>query len=179
MTNEDIRKKLSKILLYPDCPKFWESDTFPIPSSIGEGHEFMIRDEKYITTSHYPNADDNNKKRKITANITTYAGMCGGARHYYCKIDSKIYNVSESGVYSFGYLGGYKIPQEFTSIEFELGREVTEEMIAEDPARWEYYHPGYMTNAFESKEDIYNLIDFLKANVFTEDSWEWKIKGMV
>lgn len=172
MTNEEKRNILLNSLVYPNCPHFWESKEFPISSKIGEGHKFTVKSCELITKA---DRDSKTGKRKIFAEITSYRGMCAGARHYYCRINSYIRNVSESGSYAFGYLDGYKIPQEFTGIDVELGRKVTAEMIAADELRWDGYNPGYMTNAFDTKEDIYKLLDFLKTYVFAEDEWQWII----
>ena len=154
MTNEEKRDILLNSLVYPNCPHFWESKEFPISSKIGEGHKFTIESGELITKA---DRDRKTGKRKIFAEITSYRGMCAGARHYYCKINSYIRNVSESG-YVYGYLDRYKIPQEFTSIKVELGRRVTAQMIEEDELRWENYDPGDMTNAFETKEDIPDVL---------------------
>lgn len=172
MTNEEIRDILLNSLVYPQCPKFWESKEFPISSKIGEGHKFTIKRGDLITMA---DRDRKTGKRKIFAEITSYCGICADARHYYCKIYSYINNVSESGSYVSGYLDGYKIPREFTGIDVELGRRVTAQMIEEDDMRWACYHPGDMTNAFDTKEDIYKLLDFLKKYVFVEDEWQWII----
>lgn len=173
MSTEQIRDILLNSLVYPNCPHFWEAKEFPIPSTIGEGHKFKIKDEEYTTKA---DRDTNSGRRRIYAEITSYRGICAGAMHYYCHIRSYMHNVSQSGRSVCGYLGGYKIPQEFTEIDVELGRRVTAEMIEEDDMRWAGYHPGYMTNAFDSEEDIYKLLDFLKTYVFTENEWQWKIE---
>lgn len=99
MTNNAIRAILSDSLAYPDGPKFWESENYPISSKIGEGHKFTIKSGVLTTTA---------------------------------------------------------------------------EMIEADELRWEGYDPGDMTNAFETKEDIYKIIDFLKKNVFVEEEWQWE-----
>lgn len=172
MTTEQIRDILLNSLVYPNCPKFWESKEFPISSKIGEGHKFKIRDEEYTTTA---DRDRDSGKRKIRAEITSYRGICAGAVHYYCHIRSYLRNTNKSGSSVSGYLDGYKIPQEFTGIDVELGRRVTAEMIEEDDLRWASYDPGDMTNAFDLKDDIYKLLDILKTYVFTENEWEWHI----
>lgn len=171
MTNNEIRAILSDSLVYPNCPKFWESENFPISSKIGEGHKFTIKSGDFTTAAA---RDSKTGKRRIIFSISSYRGICAGAIHYYCRVWSYIHNVSRSGSYVAGYLDGYKVPQEFTGIDVELGRKVTAEMIEADELRWEGYHPGFMTNAFDTKEDIYKLIDFLKKYVFVEEEWQWE-----
>ena len=76
-----------------------------------------------------------------------------------------------------GYLGGFKMPEENKTIEFDLMRPLTKEEIESDKDRWYGYETDdgvALTRSFLSEEDIYKTIEELKP-CFSDD-WEIVVK---
>lgn len=90
--------------------------------------------------------------------ISSFCGLCGGAIHYYAKLYINVSNVCGNSSVS-GYLGGIEIPNEYQTIKGEFVRPLTQKEIDKQPKRWgNWYQVGDLVNAFESLEEIENLI---------------------
>lgn len=140
-----------------------------IPQNIGEGFQFDLSDKTYTTMGSYTK----DKKRLMNIVISSFCGICGGAIHYYAKLYIKVSNVCGNSSVS-GYLGGIKIPNEYQTIEGEFVRPLTQKEKDEQTGRWGYgYQVGDLVNAFESLEEIENLIKNLKKKF---SSKEWKVE---
>ena len=101
------------------------------------------------------------ENKKIKIRITSFQGISPGAIHYYAEIvaDGIYLCKEENGIISSvsGYIcEEYKqMPKEkkdpISSLYFiEAERDVTQEMIDDDPDRWHGYRAGYKTNAFNT-----------------------------
>lgn len=66
-----------------------------------------------------------------------------------------------------GYLGGIEIPNDYQTIKGEFVRPLTQKEKDEQPDRWDdWYEVGDLVNAFESLEEIENLIKTSKEVLF-------------
>lgn len=140
-----------------------------IPQNIGEGFQFKLDDKIYTTTGSYTK----DRKRLINIEISSFCGLCGGAIHYYATLYIKVNNVCDNSSVS-GYLGGIEIPNEYQTIKGEFVRPLTQKEIDNQPNRWDFgYEVGDLVNAFESIEEIENLIKKFKKKF---SSKEWKVE---
>ena len=140
-----------------------------IPQNIGEGFQFNLHGEIYTTTGSYTK----DGKRIVNIEIRSFAGLCGGAIHYYATLYIKVNNVCDNSSVS-GYLGGIEIPNEYQTIKGEFVRPLTQKEKDEQPDRWDYwYQVGDLVNAFESLEEIESLIKKLKKKFASK---EWKVE---
>ena len=143
--------------------------TGTIPQNIGEGYQFNLSGKQYTTIGSYTK----DKKRLLNIEISSFCGLCGGAIHYYAKLYIKVSNVCGNSSVS-GYLGGIEIPNEYQTIKGEFVRSLTQKEKDENPNRWDIsYQVGDLVNAFESLEEIENLIKELKKKF---SSKEWKVE---
>lgn len=167
-------KELSDFIRQTSGARLTEQE-IPIPATIGEGLVFQISGEDFVTLA----VRNKDGKRVLKCEITSFVGISAGAQHYYCKCSSLIKNcdVKNHNRWIGGYLGGFEMPDENKSLEFELMRPITKEEMDEDPDRW--YGFGHnsrgneMTYAFVKVEDIYNLIEELKS--YFSDEWEIEV----
>jgi hypothetical protein len=114
----------------------------------------------------YPSKDFHEDGRKCLIKITTYRGMCYGAKHYYAEIEADGIDIREDRIDEKGNkktysIGGY-MGKEFNSLprekqgeyerfyNIEAARVVTQQDIDKDEDRWAGYKPGYKTNAFDT-----------------------------
>lgn len=140
-----------------------------IPQNIGEGFQFNLDDKIYTTTGRYTK----DGKRIVNIVIRSFAGLCGGATHYYATLYIYVNNVCDNSSVS-GYLGGIEIPNEYQTIKGEFVRPLTQKEIDEQPRRWDFtYQEGDLVNAFESLEEIESLIKKLKKKFASK---EWKVE---
>lgn len=139
-----------------------------IPHNIGEGLKFNLHGKIYTTTGSYTK----DGKRIVNIEIRSFAGLCGGATHYYATLYINVSNVCGNSSVS-GYLGGIEIPNEYETIEGEFVRPLTQKEIDEQPDRWYWYQAGDLVNAFESLEEIESLIKKLKKKFASK---EWKVE---
>lgn len=71
-------------------------------------------------------------------------------------------------------MGGIEIPNEYQTIKGEFVRPLTQKEIDKQPKRWgNWYQVGDLVTAFESLEEIENLIKSLKKKF---SSKEWKVE---
>lgn len=139
-----------------------------IPQNIGEGFQFNLHGKIYTTMGSYTK----DKKRRMNIRISSFYGLCGDAIHYYATLYIDVNNVCGNSSVA-GYLGGIEIPNEYKDIEGEFVRPLTQKEKDKQPDRWGYrYQVGDLVNAFESLEDIEELIKNFKKNFSTE---EWEI----
>ena len=139
-----------------------------IPQNIGEGFQFNLHGEIYTTTGSYTK----DGKRIVNIEIRSFAGLCGGAIHYYATLYINVNNVCDNSSVS-GYLGGIKIPNEYQTIKGEFVRPLTQKEKDKQPDRWYWYQVGDLVNAFESLEEIESLIKKLKKKFASK---EWKVE---
>lgn len=143
--------------------------TGAIPQNIGEGFQFNLSGKTYTTMGLYTK----DKKRLMNIEIRSFCGLCWDAIHYYAKLYINVSNVCGNSSVS-GYLGGFEIPNEYQTIKGEFVRPLTQKEIDEQTGRWGYgYQVGDLVNAFESLEEIENLIKKLKKKF---SSKEWKVE---
>ena len=142
--------------------------TGAIPQNIGEGFQFNLHGEIYTTTGSYTK----DGKRIVNIEIRSFAGLCGGAIHYYATLYIKVNNVCDNSSVS-GYLGGIEIPNEYQTIKGEFVRPLTQKEKDKQPDRWYWYQVGDLVNAFESLEEIESLIKKLKKKFASK---EWKVE---
>lgn len=138
-----------------------------VPQNIGEGFQFNLYGEIYTTKGIYMK----NKKRIIIINISSFCGFCGGATHYYGNFCIDVLNKCGNSSVS-GYCGGIEIPNEYETIKGEFVRPLTQKEKDEQPDRWDQYKVGDLVNAFESLEEIEELIKNFKKKFSTK---EWEI----
>lgn len=113
------------------------------------------------------------KKRLINIDIRSFCGLCGGAIHYYATLYINVANVCDNSSVS-GYLGGIEIPNEYQTIKGEFVRPLTQKEKDNQPDRLGFgYKVGDLVNAFESLQEIENLIKKLKKKF---SSKEWKVE---
>ena len=142
-----------------------------IPQKIGQGFQFNLSGKIYTTTGSYTK----DKKRIANIEIRSFAGLCGGAIHYYATLYIKVSNVCDNSSVS-GYLGGIEIPDEYQTIEGEFVRPLTQNEKDKQPDRWGYgYKVGDLVNAFDSLQEIESLIKNLKKK-FSSKEWKVEIK---
>ncbi len=140
----------------------------PIPNTIGEGFSFCLDGEQYTTIGEYTKG-----KRSVEFFITSYAGYCIGAQHYYCSISISVENRS-GNKFVGGYLGGIKVPNEYQSFKASIVRPLSKEEVA-DTERWEWYKEGDMVDAFCSLDELNECIETIRQ-IFPEDKWNVVIK---
>ena len=105
--------------------------------------------------------------------IRSFCGLCGGAIHYYATLYINVANVCDNSSVS-GYLGGIEIPNEYQTIKGEFVRPLTQKEKDNQPDRLGFgYKVGDLVNAFESLQEIENLIKKLKKKF---SSKEWKVE---
>lgn len=140
-----------------------------IPQNIGEGFQFNLHGKIYTTTGSYTK----DGKRIVNIEIRSFAGLCGGATHYYATLYINVSNVCGNSSVS-GYLGGIEIKDEYQTIKGEFVRPLTQKEIDEQPRRWDFpYQAGDLVNAFESLQEIESLIKNLKKKFASK---EWKVE---
>lgn len=139
-----------------------------VPQDIGEGFLFNLHGKIYTTTGSYTK----DGKRIVNIEIRSFAGLCGGAIHYYATLYINVSNVCDNSSVS-GYLGGIEIPNEYQTIKGEFVRPLTQKEIDEQPDRWYWYQAGDLVNAFESLQEIESLIKNLKKKFSSKD---WKVE---
>ena len=141
--------------------------TGAIPQNIGEGFQFNLSGKTYTTMGSYTK----DKKRLMNIEISSFCGLCGGARHYYATLYINVSNVC-GNISISGYLRGIDIPNEYQTIKGEFVRPLTQKEKDEQPDRWAGYQVGDLVNAFESLQEIESLIKNLKKKF---SSKEWKV----
>lgn len=105
-------------------------------------------------------------------NIRSFYGLCGGATHYYADFCIDVNNVCGNSCVD-GYLGGIEIPNEYKTIKGDFVRPLTQKEKDEQPDRQDcQYQVGDLVNAFESLEEIEELIKNFKEKFSTK---EWEI----
>ena len=140
-----------------------------IPQNIGEGFQLNLSGKIYTTTGRYTK----DEKRIVNIDIRSFCGLCGGAIHYYATLYINVANVCDNSSVS-GYLGGIEIPNEYQTIKGEFVRPLTQKEKDNQPDRWGFgYKVGDLVNAFESLQEIENLIKKLKKKF---SSKEWKVE---
>lgn len=139
-----------------------------VSHNIGEGFKFNLHGKIYTTTGSYTK----DGKRIVNIEIRSFAGLCGGATHYYATLYINVSNVCGNSSVS-GYLGGIEIPNEYETIEGEFVRPLTQKEIDEQPDRWYWYQAGDLVNAFESLEELEGLIKNFNKKF---SSKEWKVE---
>lgn len=139
-----------------------------VPHNIGEGFKFNLHGKIYTTTGSYTK----DGKRIVNIEIRSFAGLCGGATHYYATLYINVSNVCGNSSVS-GYLGGIEIKDEYQTIKGDFVRPLTQKEIDEQPDRWYWYQAGDLVDAFESLEELEGLIKNFNKKF---SSKEWKVE---
>lgn len=149
MLNNKVKKDIRESVR----PSNWDlPENYIIDVSYGEGFEFELHGEKYVTKGHY----DGKGYRKAELKIMSFIGAWG-ATHYYGKIEVDVSNISHNTQYAVsGYLGGVKIPNEYTSLSLDLVKEI-EDFELKDKDRFENYRKGDMVPGFYNEKDVIEL----------------------
>ncbi len=143
--------------------------TMKVPKLLGEGT--LFKRENSVKRAYVDL--ENNGKREVVADITTYRGICIEAVHYYCRMKvTGVYwrNLDETGNSSM-YAGFTKFPKYCDSIEVEITKKLTVEEIERDPARWEYYDEGDSVIAFEDLDELRQKIESEFERIFGSEDW--------
>lgn len=148
------------------------AQTFPLATSVGEGFEFELDGKLYRTRGEY----DERGRRVAEFHLSSYAGYCAGASHWYCRAYLPMENVcTESGGCVFGYLGGVTVPRESQSVVFDVCRPLTQLDIIADPDRWENYEVGDHCTAFNDRSELLEIISGIQR--YFGDGWSFRISG--
>lgn len=95
-------------------------------------------------------------RRKVIAEITSFAGISIGAIHYYVRLhwyQAHIWEEEDGQLHNMGgYIDGLPDGTPWKTCSVRVTRVLTEQEIADDPHRWEGYDPGDMVDAFCSPE---------------------------
>lgn len=157
-----------------DCGRY--PDFFPV--NIGDDFKLESCPELFVKI---PNP------REVRIAITSYRGISWNAVHYYATIDAdgikrcyyEDYDGEKRLVSISGYLGEEfkSLPKEKRDIwggdyRIEVAREVAQKDIKKDPQRWEHYHPGDLTNAFNTAKEAEETALAIVAARFGK---EWKV----
>lgn len=147
----------------------------PITDTVGLGHKFTVNGDNVETKASC-------NPRYITLDITSFMGAIG-AMHYYGRI--KVYDISNVVVdsedksrigYSMcGYLGGYKVPEEFCPFAISLNRPITDEELKgskNENSRFYGYYEGDLINAFNTEEEVIRIGLQCIKEMFTGN---WKV----
>ena len=97
----------------------------------------------------------NKANRNIEIRISTFAGYCAGAKHYYCdiKFEGPTLKDEKGGfTYSFG-KPNKEAGDIFGFHKIELYRRLTENELAEKNIDWDYYDVGCMTHRWNDAKN--------------------------
>ena len=163
---------LEKIVKFSESDKYQYPDIFDI--DCGVGIKWTTKDGLKLHTERIKR-----KNRIAELEISTWRGISFGAVHYYGKINvdgvNLVYDENPScGTMCFEMRDTY--PLSGYIYELILKREVIKEMIEEDGEMWKYYHPGSLTDRFDSIEDILKLAKEVFENRFT-GGWKFRVSG--
>lgn len=161
----------------------------PVPANLGEGHCFEIADSEGVR--HYETRADRTAdgKRRVRFRFSTLRGVSFNATHYYCKVCSSILNVCmETGSWVFGYLGGHKVPQENSSLEFQLANMIPYQVLNEKEEfsmfgsrDWQDYadENGMVLYAgFDDDDELHALAHQVAEALFPDNEWEVEFEEM-
>lgn len=143
----------------------------PLNAHAGVGHVFDYKGKKLVSKC----SETSSGKRILEFRITSFRGLSIGAIHYYCTAESPMfYEFADSPGWTYGVLThNLDIPREAKPMTFHITRILSQEEIDDDPQRWAGYDPGDKVIAFESEEEILEIIEQLRP-AFGDD-WEIEI----
>ena len=98
----------------------------------------------------------NKARRNIEIRISTFAGYCVGAKHYYCdlKFEGPTLKDEKDGfTYSFGKPRDIEVGDIFGFHKIELYRRLTENDLADKNIDWDYYDVGCMTHRWNDPKN--------------------------
>jgi len=153
-------------------------DVFPIDY----GMDFDNKDDPEYDVMPYHN------QRRVTISITSFIGSCAWAQHYYADIEADGVELCKKWKREDGHemttWKSPKIPDGFSYKEkakygscykIEVCREVTAQMIYDEPSIWEGYDAGDPTNRFDSAHDALEIAKKIVEARFP--GWEIKIEN--
>lgn len=118
-------------------------------------------------------------KRFAIIDITTWAGMCAGAKHYYCKLKVEgVCVVDDNNPKKIVMRDEIteKYPESQYTYSFNLSRILTNKDIENDTDdRYLYFSPGDYVENFDTIEEIISLAKDIKNNLFVGD-WDFFVK---
>ena len=97
----------------------------------------------------------NKANRNIEIRISTFAGYCVGAKHYYCDIKFEgptLKDEKDGFTYSFG-KPSKDVGDIFGFHKIELYRRLTEKDLSDKNIDWDYYDVGDMTHRWNDAEN--------------------------
>ena len=148
----------------------WDRDNYPleIPDTYGEN---VKGKEHYTSTTKRP--------REVILEITSYAGYCPGASHYYGKLigyNPTIHPNGEPHTRCYGYLGE-EDSKIFKNISNDIKIDVAYYTSDPDVQTDEIYPEIKVSSRFKSKEKLIEVANFIFKHRFIGD-WKLKIKEM-
>lgn len=157
---DTLKNTIEKHIKWLQGPNLTKAD-LPLDPNIGIGYEFT-KDGERLKTSFEP--DLKYGKRILKFRISTYRGISWDAVHYYCRAESYVdYEMIDKPGWSTGmshFPEGF--PEDSKDMKFELVRELSQEEIDENPERWSHYDAGDKVIAFDSEDEIMEIIQKLK-----------------
>lgn len=154
---------------------FYNPELFPINQDRGEGFEFEYDGSTYVTQGRRDSSYPGFRVAELT--ISSFQGF--GGIHYYGKLSAYLSNNAKSNPnHSIGgSLRGVNFPADANSFDVEVIRPVNQSEIDEDPIRWEDYKAGIdSTNAFYTEEEIIEIVETLKDEIF-KGKWILMVDG--
>lgn len=145
----------------------FEIEKFPIKDKFDTEFKFTLHDEEYKVVINedyrYPN------RRFATLTIYTF-----GVQHYYGEFKAYTSNIqiSNPSTSISGYIGGIKIPDEYTDTKFNIMRRVTEEDLKDDPQRFYGHRANGLTNGFYTQKEIIDIFKELAPQIL---SGKWAV----
>ena len=158
-----------------------DNGRYPVFFSTQVGLDFKLKSNP----EYYPKC---NNPRRVVIRVSSFIGICGGARHYYATIEADGISIcydkqTESGIKTWtvsGYLGEEfkKLPSHIRDLYsskyiIDVCRRVTTSDIQKDPHRWEGYEVGDKTSAFDTRS---SAISKAKAIVKARFSTGWQVE---
>lgn len=98
----------------------------------------------------------NKARRSIEIRISTFAGYCAGAKHYYCdlKFEGPTLRDEKDGfTYSFGKPKDTEVGDIFGFHKIELYRRLTDNDLADKSIDWDFYDVSCMTHRWNDPKN--------------------------
>lgn len=153
-----------------------DRDNYPPIFKDTDGTDAVL--PKFITRTPWI---EHNRARKITLEITSFAGTSINAIHYYGNLSIEGIDFSREDTPEYTTCCretrqiGKENPLAAYQYKIEMVRPLTQKEIDEDPYRWEWMEEGSLTNSYESPEEVKEVaIRICKARF--EGNWELHIR---
>lgn len=159
-----------------------DQGSYPAVFPLDYGMDFDNQDDPEYKVSAY------NNPRRVTISITSFIGSCAWAKHYYADIEAdgvKLCKVEQMDDgrertlwkrVSVPYGASYEEKAKYgPCYKISACREVTAQMIYDDPSTWEGYDAGDFTNRFYSEHDALEMAKKIVNERFP--GWDVKIEN--